>query len=83
MVTTNRVNGEITPQLRGTLDVGFDLPLPHSSIWLRGAAGAANGDHNSTVANFYFGGFGNNYVDDGPIQRYREYTRFRVSDCSS
>jgi len=25
------------------------------------------------VANFYFGGFGNNYVDDGPIRRYREY----------
>ncbi len=23
--------------------------------------------------NFYFGGFGNNYVDDGPIKRYREY----------
>ena len=40
--TRSRVNGEITPQLHGTLDVGFDLPLPHSSIWLRGAAGAAD-----------------------------------------
>ena len=47
--------------------------LPHSSMWSRTAAGVANGDYNTTVANFYFGGFGNNYVDDGPIQRYREY----------
>jgi hypothetical protein len=54
----------------------FDLPLPHSSIWLRGAAGTANGDKNPTVANFYFGGFGNNYVDDGNVQRYRELYSF-------
>jgi hypothetical protein len=33
----------------------------------------ANGDRSNSLANFYFGGFGNNYVDDGPIQRYREY----------
>ena len=69
----NRVNGEITPQLRGTVDVGVALPIPNSSLWSRTAAGAADGSHNQTVANFYFGGFGNNYVDDGPIQRYREY----------
>jgi len=69
----NRVSGEITPQLRGTFDVGMALPLPNSSLWLRSAAGAADGSHNVTVANFYFGGFGNNYVDDGPIKRYREY----------
>ena len=33
----------------------------------------ANGDRNSTVANFYFGGFGNNYVDDKSVKRYRKY----------
>ena len=76
VATGSRVNGEITPQVRGTLDFGFDLPLPHSSIWLRGAAGAADGSKNATVANFYFGGFGNNYVDDGIIQRYREWDSF-------
>ncbi len=27
----------------------------------------------TAVANFYFGAFGNNYVDDGPIKRYRDY----------
>ena len=71
--TGNRVNGEITPQLVGTLDLGVPLPLPHSSVWSRTSAGAADGKYNETVANFYFGGFGNNYVDDKSIQRYREY----------
>jgi hypothetical protein len=70
----SRVNGEVTPQVRGELDLGYALPLGHSSIWLRSAAGFANGDRNSTVANFYFGGFGNNYVDDKTIKRYREYS---------
>ena len=27
-------------------------------------------------ANFYFGGFGNNYVDARPVKRYREYDSF-------
>ena len=71
--TGNRVNGEITPQVRGEINYGFPLPLPHSSLWLRGAAGWANGDRNNTVANFYFGSFGNNYVDDKAVKRYREY----------
>ena len=35
--------------------------------------GAARGDRSDSVANFYFGAFGNNYVDDGNIKRYREY----------
>ena len=69
----SQATGEITPQIYGKLDIGFPLPLPNSSIWLRSAAGGANGDRNSSLANFYFGGFGNNYVDSGPVRRYREY----------
>jgi hypothetical protein len=71
--TGNRVSGQVTPQVRGEFDLGFALPVANSSVWLRSAAGVANGDRNSTVANFYFGGFGNNYVDDKSIKRYREY----------
>ena len=71
--TGSRVNGEVIPALRGTLDVGWPLPLPNSSIWLRTAAGVTSGDKDNPVANFYFGGFGNNYVDSGSIKRYREY----------
>jgi hypothetical protein len=40
---------------------------------LRNSAGAAFGERADEFANFYFGGFGNNYVDRGEIKRYREY----------
>ena len=66
------MNGQLTPQFRGEIDFGLPL-FAHSSFWLRSAAGVANGDRNSTVANFYFGGFGNNYVDDKSVKRYRKY----------
>jgi hypothetical protein len=69
----SHVTGANIPQYRGGLDLGLPLPLPHSSIWLRSAAGTANGNPNDVVANFYFGAFGNNYVDDHSVQRYREY----------
>jgi hypothetical protein len=69
----NWVSGQNSPQLHATFDYGIPLPLPHSSVWLRTAAGWADGSHNETVANFYFGGFGNNYVDDKSVKRYREY----------
>jgi hypothetical protein len=69
----SRVNGEITPQFWGTLDYGIALPFANTSVWLRTAGGAADGSHNTTVANFYFGSFLNNYVDDKSIKRYRQY----------
>ena len=69
----NGVEGKTIPLLRGNIDVGFALPLAHSSIWLRSAAGFASGDPNNPVASYYFGAFGNNYVDDGNVKRYREY----------
>jgi hypothetical protein len=59
--------------LAGKLDYGFALPLAHSSIWLRSAAGASSGARDDPNANFYFGGFGNNYVDNGEVKRYRDY----------
>ena len=35
-----------------------------------------DGNRDNSLASFYFGGFGNNYVDDGEIKRYREYDSF-------
>ena len=69
----NRAKGDVIPQLRGNLDFGMPLPLPYSSLWLRGAAGVANGDRNNVAANFYLGSFQNNYVDDMEVKRYRNY----------
>jgi hypothetical protein len=61
------------PKIRGGFDFGFALPIKHSSIWLYNAAGVAGGDRDNSLANWYFGGFGNNYVDDGDDKRYREF----------
>jgi hypothetical protein len=74
VVKANRVPGETSVQVRGGYDVGFELPLPHSSLWLRSAAGLSTGDRNVSIANYYFGQFGNNYVDSGSIKRYRDYS---------
>jgi hypothetical protein len=60
----------------GTFDVGFPMPISHSSIWLRNAAGFSPNDVNNLFANFYFGGFGNNYVDYRNEKRYREFYSF-------
>ena len=82
----SHVPGETAPQFRAGLDLGFPVPLPHSSIWLRSAAGVANGDRDSVIANFYFGAFGNNYVDDGSIKRYRDYSSlpgFQIDEVSA
>jgi hypothetical protein len=40
------------------------------------AAGLSGGDRSDPFANFYFGAFGNNYVDSRSIQRYREFDSF-------
>ena len=58
------------------LDFGFPLPWRHSSIWFYNAAGTSNGERADPLGNFYFGGFGNNYVDDGEVKRYREFDSF-------
>jgi len=50
------------------------LPMGHSSIWIRNAAGFSPQARDEPFANFYFGGFGNNYVDHLDEQRYREYS---------
>lgn len=69
----DRANGTTIPKLRLGLDFGFALPWKHSSIWFYNSAGMADGKRLNTLTNFYFGGFGNNYVDDGDVKRYREF----------
>ena len=68
------VNGVAYPQIVHDLDFGLSLPVYHSSFWLRSSAGYSYGDRFEPFANFYFGGFGNNWVDHGSIKRYRSYS---------
>jgi hypothetical protein len=53
------------------LDFGFSLPISHSSFWLRTSAGYSPNDREEPLANFFFGGFGNNWVDYQTEKRYR------------
>jgi hypothetical protein len=66
--------GEFIPSISGTFDLGFPLPLDHSSLWLRTGAAISAGARENPLSNFYLGAFGNNYVDsgaNGTAQRYR------------
>lgn len=72
----DHADSDFVPRVRAGLDFGFALPFKHSSIWLYNAAGIADGDRDNTLANWFFGNFGNNYVDDDDIKRYRNFYSF-------
>jgi len=62
---------------------GFLLPLDHSSVWLRAAAGSSMGvDRDDPFARFYFGGFGNNWVDHRGIKQFRNVESFPGLDIN-
>jgi hypothetical protein len=72
---SNYVSRSLYPRLNLDVSKGLLLPLNHSSLWFRASAGAAlAGDRNEPFANFFFGGFGNNWVD------YRDIRQFRNSE---
>lgn len=66
----------VVPKVRAGFDFGFALPLKHSSLWLYNSAGIAGGNRKNSLANWYFGAFGNNYVDDREVRRYRKFFSF-------
>ncbi|MGH8033930.1 MAG: TolB family protein, partial [Lysobacterales bacterium] len=72
----DQASSQLYPKIRGGFDFGFALPWKHSSVWLYNEAGISGGDRADTLSNWYFGAFGNNYVDDDEIKRYREYQSF-------
>jgi len=66
----------VVPKVRAGFDFGMALPIRHSSLWLYNSAGIAGGNRKNTLANWYFGAFGNNWVDDREVRRYREFFSF-------
>jgi hypothetical protein len=72
----NLVNGNLYPRVYGTFDYGFLTPLRNSPVWIRSTTGKSFGNRAEPFANFYFGGFGNNWVDHRDVSRYREYYSF-------
>jgi hypothetical protein len=68
--------GGLYPRVRAGLAFGFPLGWAHSSLWLYNAAGVSGGDRNNPLGAYYLGAFGNNYIDDSEVKRYREYDSF-------
>jgi hypothetical protein len=75
-VEGDRVNGATFARLSATFDAGRPNGIAHSSFWLRSAAGLSPQPADEPFANFYFGAFGNNYVDRGTEKRYRDVGSF-------
>jgi hypothetical protein len=76
-VRANYAGTTLYPRISADGSRGFLLPVNHSSIWLRAAAGAAiGGDRNDPFARTYFGGFGNNWVDYRGIKQFRNTESF-------
>ncbi|MES3003169.1 MAG: hypothetical protein V4787_20930 [Pseudomonadota bacterium] len=72
----SKAGGDTSGSVRGGFDFGFPLPLPHASLWFYSAAGAMSGQRANSLANFYFGGFQNNHIDNGDVKRYRHFDTF-------
>ncbi len=81
----NVVISDVYPHIHSDFDLGFALPINHSSFWFRTSAGYAysHGDRNDPFGNFYFGGFGNNYIDAATEKRYREYYSFPGTELNA
>lgn len=83
--TANYVNSKIYPRIHGGFDYGLISPIKHAPVWLRTSTGysfADRDDPQANFANFYFGGFGNNWVDYLGVKRYREYYSFPGVDLN-
>jgi hypothetical protein len=57
-------------------DLGSPVLMHHSSVWLRNSIGYSPNNRFEPLANFYFGAFGNNWVDNQFEKRYRESFSF-------
>jgi hypothetical protein len=71
------------PSVDGSLDFGAPIPLTHASLWLRTAGGWADGARDEPFANFFFGGFKNNWIDHQEVKRYREPYTFPGADIDA
>jgi hypothetical protein len=71
------------PRVRGGFGIGAPVSANHASVWFYGAAGIAGGTAANPLGSFYLGAFGNNYVDDGEVKRYRDWDSFPGFDIDA
>ena len=81
--SASEANSDFFPRFYGSFDRGFLLPVDHTSLWVRTAAGKSFGERGNSFSNFFFGGFGNNWVDYDEVRRYREFYSFPGVDLDA
>ena len=82
--TANLVNGQFFPRAHANLHTGI-MFIKHAPLWLRTSIGNSFSDRDdpqANFANFYFGGFGNNWFDFRGVQRFRDYYSFPGVDLN-
>jgi hypothetical protein len=70
------VNSHLFILASADLDIGIALPIGHSAVWFRNSVGYSPNRREEPLANFYFGGFGNNWVDSRAEKQYRQSLSF-------
>ena len=79
----NYANETRYTRLSAELERGWLLPLDHSSLWFRAAGGTSlAGRRVDQFGDFFFGGFGNNWVDHRSIKQFRETESFAGLDIN-
>ncbi len=81
--TSLTTSGQTIWQLRGGINFGFMLPVPHMSVWLYNFGGISSGHRDDPLARYYFGGFQNNYVDFQDPKHYRTWDSFPGFDIDA
>ncbi len=77
------VNQKYIFMFYNNFDFGLSLPIDHSSVWLRSSLGYSFGEREDPFANFFFGGFGNNWIDHRSEKRYRSAYTFPGSEINA
>jgi hypothetical protein len=75
-LVTTVVDDRTIPAVYGRLAAGLPFLFDHSTVWLRTAFGASDGADADPFANFFFGSFGNNWVDKRDAKAYRNHFSF-------
>lgn len=68
--------GNFFPKVNGTLDFGFQLPVNHTSFWIRNSFGNSFSKQVNPFTRFGFASFGNNYIDNSSSKMYRNSFSF-------
>ncbi len=63
--------GNFYPKAYGNFDFGIQLPIKHTSLWVRNSFGNSFSEKINPFTRFGFASFGNNYIDNGSSKMYR------------